>query len=130
MVRRLSRVYWLLAILFLVGVLVQVFLAGLGTLGSTDSWDLHAGLGYGLFIPLIGMVTLMYPARLPRPLKIWTWALLGVYVIQANAVMLFRPSAISALHPVLALFIFVLAIRLIQQVNAHSAASGNQTHGT
>jgi Family of unknown function (DUF6220) len=109
-------VYTLSASLFFVGVLVQVFLAGLAVVARRAGWSNHIDLGHGLGIPLLLMLFVMFPARLPSNVK-WLSALLfGVYFVQADVVIFMRDSLpyVSALHPVLALFDFLLAQHLVR----------------
>ena len=115
---RISRVIYRAAVwLFVVGVLVQVFLAGLVVVARTATWERHTGLGHGLALPLLLMLVAMYLARLPRSTKRLTWLLFAVYVFQADVVIFMRDSLpyASALHPVLALIDFALGWRLARQ---------------
>lgn len=109
-----GKVYTVTAWLFVLGVLVQVFLAGLVVVARAVSWDAHTGLGHGLALPLIVMLIVMYVGRLPRSTKRLTWILFGVYVLQADFLIFMRDSLpyAAALHPVLALIDFALGWRL------------------
>ena len=109
--------YTLSAAVFLVGVLVQVFLAGLAVVARRAGWSSHIDLGHALGIPLILMLLTMVPARLPVGPRRMTVLLFAVYVLQADVVIYLRSSlpAVAALHPVLALFDFLLAMMLAGQ---------------
>lgn len=112
---RVSRViYRTAAWLFVVGVLVQVFLAGLVVVARVISWERHVELGHALALPLLLMLVSMYLGRLPRSTKRLTWLLFGVYVFQADFVIFLRDTVpyASALHPVLALIDFALGWQL------------------
>jgi hypothetical protein len=63
--------------LFLVGVVVQVFLAGMVVVALRMGWNNHRGLGHGLTFPLLVMLITIF--------------------------LQFQVPVISALHPVLAL---------------------------
>ena len=130
--QRISRViYQAAAWLFVIGVLVQVFLAGLVVVARVTSWDRHVGLGHGLGIPLLIMLVMMYVGRLPRSTKRLTWLLFAVYIFQADVVIFMRDSVpyASALHPVLALIDFALGWRLARQgvtaAEPESASTGS-----
>lgn len=120
---RLSRyAYAVTAWLFAAGILIQVFLIGLTFLGGQPSLQTHIGLGHGLAVAPLVMVVLAYTGRLPRPMKLFTWIALVVYVLLADVVIFMRGSApiIAALHPVLAVLLFgaagFLALRAWQMV--------------
>jgi hypothetical protein len=100
-----------------IGVLVQVFLAGMVVVSYLISWGNHSTLGHTLAGPLLLMLISMYPGRLPQPMKQLTWLLFGVYVLQADVVIFMRVQApmVAALHPVLALVDFALGLTLARR---------------
>lgn len=106
--------YAIFSWLFVAGVLIQVFLAGLVVVARRATWENHIGLGHALGLPLLIMLILMYVGRLPRRVKRLTWILFAVYVFQADVVIFLRESVpfASALHPVLALIDFALGWRI------------------
>ncbi len=115
---KVSRfVYLFAAWLFVVGVIVQVFLAGMVVVAMQMGWVNHISLGHGLAFPLLVMLISMYFGRLPRSMKWMTWLLFGAYVLQADVVIFLRLQAplISALHPVLALVDFALGLVLARR---------------
>jgi hypothetical protein len=63
------------------------------------------------------MLVSAYLGRLPGKEKRLTWLLFAVYIIQADVVIFLRQDAplVSALHPVLALVDFALALTLARQ---------------
>jgi len=117
---RISRItLWIYAIsagLFLAGVVVQVFLAGLVVVARRAGWAYHASLGHILGLFLILMLVTMVPAKLPVRSRWQTVLLFGVYFLQADVLIFMRASApyAAALHPVLALFDFLLAQQLVR----------------
>lgn len=106
--------YLVAAWLFVVGVLVQVFLAGMVVVALRMGWDNHAGLGHMLGLPLLLMLVTVYLGRFPRSMKWLTWLLFLVYIIQADVLIFMRDSlpVVAAFHPVLALVDFALGLRL------------------
>jgi mercuric ion transport protein len=108
------KIYLVAAWLFVAGVTVQVFLAGMVVVASQWGWDRHIGLGHALGLPLLVMLVTAYTGRLPRPMKWLTWGLFLVYIVQADVIIFLRGSApvLSAFHPVLALIDFALGITL------------------
>jgi hypothetical protein len=100
--------------LFLAGVLIQVFFAGMVVVASKMTWESHISLGHILSAPLLVMLITMYLGRLPGIIKKLTWLLFVTYFIQADVVIFLREGApvLSALHPVLALIEFTLAATL------------------
>ena len=115
---RIARyVYLVMAWLFVVGVVVQVFLAGMVVVAGRMGWGSHVDLGHTLAGPLLLMLISMYLGRMPGPVKRLTWLLFGVYVLQADIVIFLRAQAplLSALHPVLALVDFALGYALARR---------------
>jgi len=110
-------IYLTAAGLFLLGVVTQVFLAGMVVVASRMSWNNHIGLGHTLAGPLLFMLISMYLGRLPGPMKRLTWILFAVYILQADVVIFLRHQAplVSALHPVLALLDFALGLALARR---------------
>lgn len=113
-------IYWAFAWLFVVGVITQVFFAGMAVVAARMSWENHIGLGHTLALPLLVMLVTMYTGRLPGRMKRLTWLLFGVYVLQADVLIFLRASApvLAAFHPVLALVDFALALVLARQAAA------------
>ena len=116
---------WRLAYLFaawtfVVGVLAQVFLAGMVIVAGRMGWDNHAGLGHTLALPLLVMLVTVYLGRFPGRMKGLTWLLFLVYVVQADILIFLRGSlpVVAAFHPVLALVDFALAWSLAMRARS------------
>lgn len=109
-------IYATLAVVFLLGVVVQVFLAGAGIFASASWLSNHATLGYALpLIPLL-IVILGLVGKLPRSVNWLTVLLLVLVFIQPWFIYLARSAGIpllSALHPVNTLAIFALPLYLL-----------------
>lgn len=114
MIRGSRLVYMVTAWLFVVGVLAQVFLAGMVVVAVRMGWDSHVGLGHMLGLPLLVMLVTVYLGRFPGRVKGLTWLLFLVYIIQADILIFMRDSApvLAAFHPVLALVDFALGLKL------------------
>lgn len=99
--------------LYLAGILVQTFLAGLALFTPERDFDLHRNLGYLLHLAPIGLLIVALAGRVGREIMTWTIALLIVQGIQPLLPMLGddMPWA-AALHPVLVLAIFWLGLTL------------------
>jgi hypothetical protein len=106
--------YWAAAWVFLAGIVVQVFLAGMVVVAFRMSWVNHISLGHSLSLPLLVMLVAVYLGRFPVSMKRLTWLLFAVYVLQADVVIFLRGQApvVAALHPVLALVDFAVALAL------------------
>ena len=117
MIRVARYIYTGAAWLFVVGVMLQVFLAGMVVVARQISWNNHIGLGHLLAAPLLFMLVTMYLGRLPKQIKTRTWVLFAVYVTQADILIFMRLSApvMSAFHPVLALVDFALGYALARR---------------
>jgi hypothetical protein len=115
---KLSRNFYLIGSgTFIVGVMAQVFLAGMVVVAGQMGWVNHRNLGHSLALPLLVMLISAYPGRLPKAMKGMTWTLFVVYILQADVLIFLRGSApaISALHPVMALIDFALGVALVQK---------------
>jgi dolichyl-phosphate-mannose--protein O-mannosyl transferase len=117
------RTYLGLAYLFLLGVVVQVFLAGLGIFGDLqfaegDDLDPHRTFG---FVVMHILPILMFITALVGRMR---WTFIGLTVLLF--LMVFSQSfwvdhsngrAIQAIHPTMALFMFALAHFLAQRAS-------------
>ena len=115
---KISRIVYLVtSSLFLLGVTLQVFLAGMVVVALEMGWSNHRDLGHTLGLPLLVMLVTVYLGRFPRKMKWMSWLLMVVYFIQADVIIFIRDSIpfVSAFHPVLALVDFVLATYLVYQ---------------
>lgn len=115
---KVSRiVYLIFSSLFLIGVTLQVFLAGMVVVAMQNGWGNHQDLGHALALPLLIMLVTAYLGRLSSKMKWMTWLLLGVYIIQSDVIIFMRASYpyVSAFHPVLALVDFGLVAFLVYQ---------------
>lgn len=115
---KVSRiVYTAFAWLFVAGVLLQVFFVGMTVVARQWPWTNHVSLGHTLALPLVVMLISMYVGKLPRRMKLMTWLLFGVYILQADVLIFLRDTVpvLSALHPVLALVDFAMGLLLATQ---------------
>ncbi len=109
--REALRLLVVLAWVWVVGVVIQVGLAGLGLFGVAGM-DLHVGFGYTLpYVPMVMMV-LVLVARPGRRLVLLTLALLILGTFVQPTLPLLRSFAplVAALHPPNALLVFWLGI--------------------
>lgn len=120
MIRTARTIYTGAAWLFITGVIVQVFLAGMVVVARQISWNNHISLGHILSAPLLFMLVTMYLGRMPRQVNNLTWTLFVVYLLQADVIIFMRQvmPVISAFHPVLALIDFALGYALARQAVA------------
>lgn len=115
---KVSRIiYKVFAWVFVFGVIFQVFWAGMAVVARTYDWGIHATFGHLWGFPLLFMLITAYLGRLPRGLKWLTWALFGVFILQAEVLIFLRNSVpvLSAFHPVMALVDFALGFHLAKQ---------------
>jgi hypothetical protein len=117
----LSRIiYRIAAWLFFIGVVAQVFLAGLALFApSASSWANHQGFGYLVGYVLLPLIIFAFVGRLPRSIKIQVGVLLLLYLVQITLPSL-RASVpfIAALHPVNALLLFWFSFRHARQAGS------------
>lgn len=98
---------------YLAAILVQVFLAGTGLFGDDRDFAAHQSLGWILHLVPVLLLIVAFVARVGSTTLRWTAALLVVQAVQPLLPMLRNdyPWA-AALHPVLALVIFWLALTI------------------
>jgi hypothetical protein len=116
--RPARAVYTALAWLFVAGVTVQVFLAGLGTLVDADRWSAHRALGMVLLLLPLAMLVAAIAGRMPRSIIAPTALAIGLIVLQPILIEISAGSAVAflrALHPVNAFAIFWLAVDLTRR---------------
>jgi len=95
--------------LFLAGVVVQVFLAGIGLFELSD-WKWHVDLGWGLGSAPILLLVLALVARLERRTVLLTAGLALAAVLQPElAAARHTAPLIAAFHPLNAMVVFWLA---------------------
>jgi len=111
-----SGARWLLLVLvglYVAGILVQVFLAGMGLFGAARDFEPHVGLGWILHLVPVLLLIVAAVARVGRQLLWWTTALLVVQFVQPILALLRNDvPLVAAFHPVLALVVFWLAITI------------------
>lgn len=113
--------YSVLSWLFVAGVVVQFFFAGMVVVAFRMTWENHVGLGHALGIPLVLMLIAMYVGRLSKEMKRSTWILFAAYVVLADVLIFLRselPFA-SALHPVFALIVFTVGWSLARKATPY-----------
>ena len=109
-----------LTVLFLVGVVVQFFLAGLTVFGGT-SIESHRVLGFVLAAAALLLIILALVGRLPRKTVLLTVLLLGLSIVQSVLANI-GIDEVAALHPVNALVIAFVAYALMQRSRNYLAS--------
>jgi Family of unknown function (DUF6220) len=103
-----------LAWLFLIALVVQVFLAGLGVFESAARFTTHRDVGYVLSLLPIVLAVLAAVGRLGRRQIGLAVVIFLPFILQSVFVAAWRGGmpAVAALHPVNGFLILVLAIEL------------------
>ena len=116
-IRTARILYAAAAWLFVAGIVLQVFLAGLGLLVDGDQIDLHRAFGHVLFLlPPVMLVAGLVGRQSRRTLAL-TALLIPLLILQYTFVYLPADgdlAALRALHPVNALTLFWVALRAAQ----------------
>lgn len=111
MVRWARYAFAVLAGLFLVGVVVQTFFAGLGMFAGAENMRLHVDFGWILHLAPILVLIAAALGRVGRAALLWTAALVVTVFIQPLLPLLGESTpALAALHPVNALLIFWISV--------------------
>ncbi|MBP2079927.1 DUF6220 domain-containing protein [Oceanobacillus polygoni] len=110
-----KNIFLVLAILFLIGVIAQIFLAGLAIFASPVHWIKHITLIhlFGFNIPLF-MLLFAWMGAMPR----WAYGavfglLTSVFAMYFTGNMAAKLPWIAALHPVIAIVLFVIAFVVV-----------------
>ena len=113
MVSGARYVYLGLVWLYVAGILLQVFLAGMGIFAVPRDFAPHAGLGWLLHLVPILLLIVAAVARVGSRLIWWNVALVVVQFVQPIFALARTDSpVVAAFHPVLALVIFWLAVTI------------------
>ena len=116
MTRAARWAYVILAWAFLLGLVAQVFVAGLGLFAGSGNWETHVNLGWT--IHLLPLLVLLAAAMSRAGRRHWQWALalaVVVFVIPILALFRFDVPVLAAFHPVGALIAAWLAIVVARQ---------------
>jgi hypothetical protein len=110
MVRGARYAFLALAWAFFIGVVVQVFLIGLGLFADREYVEAHVAFGWILHLAPILVLIAAALGRAGRNAILLTVALVVlVFIVPILALMRDSSPVIAALHPVAALFSFALA---------------------
>jgi len=115
--RSIARtVYVVAAWLFVAGLVVQVFLAGLGVFDSPTSFATHRDVGYALEIFPVVLLVVGLLGGMGRRLAVLAIVAFGLFILQSVFVLL-RESApqVAALHPVNGFVILLTAIYMARE---------------
>ena len=111
MARRIARpIHVVVAWLFVIGLLYQVFLAGMGVFDSSSAFGTHRDTGYVLTLVPVVLAVTAFAGRFGWRHVGAAIVMLGQFILQSLLV-LQRDSAppIAALHPVNGVLILVIA---------------------
>ncbi|MBX9466765.1 MAG: hypothetical protein KL839_02345 [Rhizobium sp.] len=101
-----------LAVLTLVGIGVQFFLAGMTVFGAGTGWEAHAATGGAVGLPILGLFLMTFLAGL-REHRRMASALFALYLLQVTLAAIGQGQPlIGALHPVNGLLMGLLAMGL------------------
>ena len=114
-VRWARRGFALFAGALVIGVLIQVFIAGMAVFVDPADWSLHASFVHIIeWFPLV-MLVLAFLGELSRELKLLSVVLFVLIIVQYATALGFNGSIVAAIHPVNALVIFWIATVTIQR---------------
>jgi hypothetical protein len=115
--RSIARtIHLIVACLFVAGLFVQVFLAGLGVFSSTSGFTTHVGVGYSLSVLPIVLVVAGLLGGLGRRLALLAVLEFALFVLQSVFVaMRTSAPAVAALHPVNGFLILLIALVIVRE---------------
>jgi hypothetical protein len=123
---------WLVRI-FALCVVVQVFFAGAAVFTDSDYWTIHSKFPrFFAFLPII-MIVLTFFTKLPVSVRIKCFQLFGMIILMfLTAVLSSKIGILSALHPVIAVILFMRSMSIVNQIGvsqkAQSASTVSNTH--
>jgi hypothetical protein len=111
-----QNIYVLLTWLFVAGLLVQVFLAGLGVFDNPTQFETHRSFGFTLSVLPIALLVVGLVSGFGRRLAVFAVVAFVLFILQSVFV-LARESQpmIAALHPVNGFLILVIAIEMARE---------------
>jgi hypothetical protein len=108
--------------LFLLAIVIQVFLAGMSIFFAATWWQAHMTMAFFIeWLPVV-MIAFAFVGRLPRAFALASVLLLGLIMLQYVFVEVAAHTGvrwIAAFHPVNALVISAVALRLFQKVRSY-----------
>ena len=115
--RSIARtIHLIVACLFVAGLFVQVFLAGLGVFSSTSGFTTHVGVGYSLSLLPIILVVVGLVGGLGRRLALLAVLEFALFILQSVFVaMRTSAPAVAALHPVNGFLILLIALLIVRE---------------
>ena len=109
-------IHLIVACLFVAGLFVQVFLAGLGVFSSTSGFTTHVGVGYSLSLLPIILVVVGLLGGLGRRLALLAVLEFALFILQSVFVaMRTSAPAVAALHPVNGFLILLIALLIVRE---------------
>jgi uncharacterized protein DUF6220 len=122
----IRRAHLVLAVAFVAGVVVQVFLAGLGVFDSPERFAVHATWGYTLELLPIVLLVLALAGRLGRRQVIYPIVIFAMFILQSVFVALRTDMPmVAALHPVNGFGILLVGILMAREAwSARGALEG------
>ncbi len=115
------QLYLVIASLFLLSIVSQVYFVGLTMVANQPSMDKHINFGQLLGVPTLLLIALAYLGRMSASMKRLSW--LSFIVFTTMVMILFLRNSVAfvaALHPILALVLFGIAVSM--EVGAWKAA--------
>jgi hypothetical protein len=109
-------VHLVLSVLFIAGLVVQVFLAGMGVFDGPERFETHRTWGYTLELFPVLLLIAALVGRMGRRLALLAVAEFGLFILQ-SVLIAFREStpAVAALHPVNGFLILLIAIVITRE---------------
>ena len=118
-------IHLVVAVLLVAGLVVQVFLAGLGVFRSAESFATHRDWGYMLELLPVVLLVVGLIGRMGRRIALLAAGIFGLFLLQSVFVVMRTSNPeVAALHPVNGFLILLLSIVLARDSwQARRAAS-------
>ena len=112
----IQRAQLVVAWAFVAGVVVQVFLAGLGVFETSERFGTHAGWGYMLGLVPFLLMALAGFGQLGRRQVLYGVALFGMFILQSVFIAVRSDMpVVAALHPVNGFAILLVSIVMARE---------------
>jgi uncharacterized protein DUF6220 len=110
------RAHLLVAWALVAGLVIQVFLAGLGVFENPSAFGTHAGWGFLLGLVILVLLVLAAISGVARRQVLYALALLGMFIVQSILASM-RSSAptLAALHPLNGFAILFVSIAMARE---------------
>ncbi|MFD0696762.1 DUF6220 domain-containing protein [Paenibacillus sp. GCM10027628] len=115
-------IFEILAWLFLLCIIVQVFIAGMATFSDSTDWEIHRTFVRSFALTPLVMFLLTFAGKMNGKVRWLSLGLFALIIFQFLTVQVFKSVfVLAALHPVIALLLFWGSITTLRRIPRRQA---------